>query len=224
MRARQVTIGRSAARKGIAVLAVVMAHALLVLLWRPAPARREPETRLAIRLIPSRAEHEPSTSTSTSTSTSKASTDVMSPATSPEREAAPERRSRSDRSRPAPVFESIGPPATSIDPMPARPAEPESRHDALDALDLRVRPEPQRAPSASALTDPRSNTARPTAADHMAQRLGSDDRRYEEVRLDGSVRIRQGASCIDARVARAAELDAFNAAVHAAPRQISACE
>ncbi len=57
----------------------------------------------------------------------------------------------------------------------------------------------------------------------MAQTLGADTRLIEEIRPDGSVRVRQGTSCFDARESRAAGLDPYNAAFLPKPRQISAC-
>ncbi len=57
----------------------------------------------------------------------------------------------------------------------------------------------------------------------MAQTLGTDTRLIEEIRPDGSVRIRRGAGCFDARESRATGLDPYNTAFLPKPRQVSDC-
>lgn len=107
--------------------------------------------------------------------------------------------------------------------LPASPAE-ESAPAAQRPLDLTVHAAPHSPrPATAALIDPRSNSHKPSLSEALAQHLGSDDRRYEEVRPDGSIRIRQGTSCLDARLSRAAELDPFRGAERPAPRQITSC-
>ena len=92
-------------------------------------------------------------------------------------------------------------------------------------LDLAVRPRDalRSTPAAAAVNDARSNTPRLSAGERMAQTLGTDTRLREEIRPDGSVRLRQGTSCYDARESRAAGLDPYNSAIVPKPRQMSAC-
>ena len=94
------------------------------------------------------------------------------------------------------------------------------------ALDLRL---PRAAsgaqlPSAQATNDPRSNSERKSVGDVLAGALGSDDRLIEEARGDGRLRVRKGASCVDVRPARGAELNPFEQSVRPIPRLVEACK
>lgn len=199
-------------RKGVAVVAAVLAHSILLLRW-PAPSLQlsQARERLAVRLIqpsriPPQAARQPPGAA---------------------REVARARIPLDARPRSASAGQRHEPAGESKEIQEDRPAgtgdSSRSSSPGPLPLDLSVRPVPRRGSSSEAMIDPRSNTPRPTPADRMAQLLGSDDRRYEEIRPDGSVRIRQGASCFDARLTRATELDAFNSAIHSAPRTISPC-
>ena len=93
------------------------------------------------------------------------------------------------------------------------------------ALDLRLpRAASGAPPSARATTDPRSNSARKSFGDVLAGKLGSDDRWIEESRGDGRLRVRKGASCVDVRPARGAELNPFDQSVRPTARLAEACD
>ena len=109
------------------------------------------------------------------------------------------------------------------------PAPPDVSREAAalrdTVLDLRL---PRAAsavppPSAQATSDPRSNSARKSFGEVLAGRLGSDDRWIEEARGDGRLRVRKGASCVDVRPARGAELNPFDQSVRPIPRLVEAC-
>jgi hypothetical protein len=142
---------------------------------------------------------------------------------------------------------SIGSPSKPIDARPTLlslgrsvsasmsalpPAKPAAAEDAAsvpgvapDRLNLAV-PSGEAlrlSPLDAALNDPRSNTPHLSVRERMAQTLGTDTRLVEEVRPDGSVRVRQGTGCFDAHESRAASLDPYGAAFLPKPRQISAC-
>lgn len=102
------------------------------------------------------------------------------------------------------------------------PAEAASAPKPLD-LSVRRADALHTNPLNAALADPRSNSPRLSDGERMAQALGTDTRLVEETHPDGSVRIRQGASCYDSRESRAASLDSFNSALHPSPRLVSAC-
>ncbi len=94
------------------------------------------------------------------------------------------------------------------------------------ALDLRLPRAPSGAPppSAQATIDPRSNSARKSFSDVLAAKLGSDDRWIEDARGDGRLRVRKGASCVDVRPTRGAELNPFDQSVRPIPRLVEACD
>ena len=117
--------------------------------------------------------------------------------------------------------ESSSSPQAALPGSPAEESAPTAQRRPLDLIVHAAPYSPQ--PATAALNDPRSNSHKPSLSEALAQHLGSDDRRYEEVRPDGSVRIRQGTSCLDVRLARAAELDPFRGAERPAPRQITSC-
>jgi hypothetical protein len=73
------------------------------------------------------------------------------------------------------------------------------------------------------LDDPRANTPRAAFGDRLAEALGSDPRRVEEARGDGRLRVREGASCVDVRVARNTELDPMNQSYRPSPKGVEAC-
>ena len=110
---------------------------------------------------------------------------------------------------------------------PAPPDEPREATAPRDtALDLRL---PRAAsgaqpPSAQATNDPRSNSERKSFGDVLAGALGSDDKLIEEARGDGRLRVRKGASCVDVRPARGAELNPFEQSVRPIPRLVEACK
>ena len=110
---------------------------------------------------------------------------------------------------------------------PGPPDAPREAAAARDtALDLRL---PRAAsgaqtPSAQARNDPRSNSARKSFGDVLAGALGSDDRLIEDARGDGRLRVRKGASCVDVRPARGAELNPFEQSVRPIPRLTEACK
>ena len=60
-----------------------------------------------------------------------------------------------------------------------------------------------------ALTDPRSNTRRPTAEARMAQAVG-DNRLQEEARGDGRRRLRKDGACVDVQRTQMAQLNPFD--------------
>ena len=106
---------------------------------------------------------------------------------------------------------------------PDAPREAAATRDT--ALDLRLpRAASGAPPSARATTDPRSNSAHKGFGDVLAGRLGSDDRWIEEARGDGRLRVRKGASCVDVRPARGAELNPFDQSVRPTARLAEACD
>ena len=110
------------------------------------------------------------------------------------------------------------------------PAPPDAPREAAaprdTALDLRL---PRAAsavppPSAQATADPRSNSGRKSFSEVLASKLGSDDRWIEERRGDGRLRVRKGASCVDVRPARGAELNPFEQSTRPIPRLVESCD
>ena len=202
---------RHVGNKGVLVL-VVAAHAALLWLWAPrVPPAQTPTRRAALVIIalpapPAAPEHE--------------SDKRVVPGSSPRKtnEAPPARAGRGEGvaiTLPAPS--SAGPVAAA-----APASEPASAPKALDLV-VRARDALRPGPLGAALNDPRSNTQRLPAGERMAQTLGTDTRLRDEIRPDGSVRIRQGTSCFDARQSRAAGLDPYNTAIVPKPRLMSAC-
>jgi hypothetical protein len=198
-------------RAGVFVL-VVAAHVALLWLW--SPRVRSPEIasrRVALYIIAP-----PAAFAAPETKTDKRIVSSSSPR-------------KTIEARPAAASRGEGVAVASPAPSPARPAavgvaasEPAS---APKALDLAV-PASDALPSSprdAALNDPRANTSHLVAGERMAQTLGTDTRLVEDIRPDGSVRVRRGTSCFDARESRATGLDPYNTAVLPKPRQISAC-
>jgi len=200
-----VTTGRAA----VATVVVVL-HALLLLWWRPAasPSVSAPQERLVVRLVPRpEAVDRPTTR----------AVGLESQATSP-RDRRPA-RARSGGAEPSTLVPADSQTAIAA-PVDGPPSSPARR-----PLDLTVRADTRPPPPAAAvLTDPRANRHWASLGEVLAQRLGADDRRYEDIRPDGSVRIRQGTSCYEARLSRSAELDPFRSADHPSPRQMSSCD
>jgi hypothetical protein len=198
-------------RTGVLVL-VVAAHLALLWLWSPRlPSAQVPARRAALVIIvppsPAAAPEPGSDERVVSGSSARKA-----------REARPAAAIRGERAAVAPSAPSSAEPVAAAAPA----SEPASAPKALD-LAVRARDALRTSPLGAALNDPRSNTPRLSAGERMAQTLGTDTRVIEEIRPDGSVRIRQGNSCVDARQSRAAGLDPYNAAISPKPRQMSAC-
>ena len=130
----------------------------------------------------------------------------------------------------------VAPPRTA-DPEPATqapgpqpitvPVEPPQAAASQSPLDLLWRRPAHRATESArnaALADPRANTARATPAERTARTLGSDTRLTEEARADGTVRVRQGSTCVDLKTARASQLFPFEAGAQRAPRFVESCD
>jgi hypothetical protein len=197
--------------KGVLV-GVVAAHAALLWLWSPrvpvlqAPTRRATVVIIALPAPPAAPEPERD--------------ERFVPRSSPRKtkEARPTTAQRVEgMAISSPASPSTGPLAAA-----AAASQPAS---APKALDLVVRPRDvlRPGPRGEALNDPRANAPRLSAEERMAQTLGTDTRLRDEIRPDGSVRIRQGSSCFDARESRAAGLDPYNSAIAPKPRLMSAC-
>ena len=203
--------GKTRAIAAACIALVVFVHALILVSWRPSPVPTTSRSldRMVLRWMSTvprasiaptpgamRAEPLSPRRSAPSASSHDAPSASRAEASMPAREAAA-----------APTGEGASAP-------PLRPLDLTVRSSAHDAVPA----------AAAALADPRSNDRRASMGDVIARRIGADDRRREEVRADGSVRIRQGTSCLDARASRAAELDPFRGAERPAPRQISQCD
>lgn len=195
--------------KGVLV-AVIAAHVALLWLWSPgvppaqAPTRRT--TVVIIALPVPKVAPEPEKERRVVSGSTPSRTSDARPAITPRGESA--------------AVSALAPSSTG--PAAAAASEPAS---APKPLDLAVRPRDalRPSPAGAALNDARSNTPRLSASERMAQTLGTDTRLRDEIRPDGSVRLRQGTSCYDARESRAAGLDPYNSAIAPKPRQMSAC-
>ena len=137
---------------------------------------------------------------------------------------------------PAAQPRAVAPPGTA-DPEPATqapgpqpitvPVEPPQAAASQSPLDLLWRRPAHRATDSArnaALADPRANTARATPAERMARTLGSDTRLTEEARADGTVRVRQGSTCVDLKTARASQLFPFEPGAQRTPRLVESCD
>jgi hypothetical protein len=194
--------------KGVLAL-VVAAHAALLWLWAPRvpPAQTPPRRTTVVIIAPPRP--------------------LATPEPEDDKRDVPRSHARTTgEARPAVVRRgenaaiSLPPPST----VPVATAASQAA-SAPKPLDLAVRPREalRPSPAGAALNDARSNTQRLSAGERMAQTLGTDTRLRDEIRPDGSVRLRQGTSCFDARQSRATGLDPYNSAIVPKPRQMSAC-
>ena len=57
----------------------------------------------------------------------------------------------------------------------------------------------------------------------LANALGTDTTLRSQVLADGTLRLRQGAGCVDAHPSRAQGLDTFNQSTHPLPRSVESC-
>lgn len=208
-----------AARRAIAIIIVLLHLLLLALLaMRPAPRARDTLRALrwaTVRLVPPPA---------------PAVTDPPRDAPAPERPAHAARRTQpSPAATPATITLPDADRSALAEPLAAtgRPA-PAAAASAASA----PAPGPIVIPSRglarstsrpAALDDPRANRALESPGERFARELGTDDRRVEEARGEGRVRLRKGTSCVDVKVARDAQLDPFNQSYRPAPRLAQPC-
>lgn len=175
-------------------------------------APSEPQLRMAVRVLPA-----------ATTPPSPAPTRPIASPT-PMASRTPKNRARTFDADPPPraVVPEANQAITLPPPLEAPSAATATRSTALD-LRLPRAASGATPPSAQATTDPRSNSARKSFGDVLAGKLGSDDRWIEEARGDGHLRVRKGASCVDVRPARGAELNPFDQSVRPTARLVEAC-
>ena len=108
--------------------------------------------------------------------------------------------------------------------LPAEPPQATASQAPLDLVWHRPARRATEGARDAAIADPRANTARATPVDRMARTLGSDTRLIEEARADGTVRVRQGSTCVDLKLARASQLFPFDQSTRPSPRLVEACD
>jgi type IV secretory pathway VirB10-like protein len=128
----------------------------------------------------------------------------------------------------APALPDIPPPAFTTEPAPAAataPAMPSTSPDTPSAepprTTLRLTLPPGYAASAAAarnpaLSDPRSNSVKPTLESRIANAAAVTGEWVEERTSDGRMRRRRGDTCVETQESRIASIDRFNQSV--APR------
>lgn len=196
------------------LVGVALLHglALWMLTRRPPAPTATPRTAVSLRIVvpvPPRRVDPPPAEPPAATAAQR--TDRA----TPRRAAPPAAAAPEPTAEPQPV----GPQAITVAP----PAPPASTPEPPLNLDLPRRASAGLAPRNPALGDPRANTPQRGFGEGLAAALGSDERRVEEARGEGRLRIRQGRDCVDVRVARNTGLDPFNQSIRPSPKLVEPC-